>query len=64
MFLPHHTRVYLAAGNTDMRKQINGLAIMVADRLEMDALSGNLFVYCNRQRNPLQPDWACESQGL
>ena len=49
MFLPSHTRVYLAAGSTDMRKQINGLSIMVADHLEMDPLSGHLFVFCNRR---------------
>ena len=54
MFLPSHTRVYLAAGATDMRKQINGLSIMVADRLEMDPLSGHLFVFCNRRRNMIK----------
>ena len=54
MFLPHHTRVYLAPGSTDMRKQISGLSIMVADRLEMDPLSGHLFVFCNRRRNMIK----------
>ncbi len=54
MFLPHHTRVYLAAGSTDMRKQISGLSIMVADHLEMDPLSGHLFVFCNRRRNMIK----------
>ena len=51
MFLPFHTRIYLAAGSTDMRKSINGLSILVADKLEMDPLSGHLFVFCNRRRN-------------
>ena len=37
-----------------MRKQINGLSIMVADRLEMDPLSGHLFVFCNRRRNMIK----------
>src|SRR6056297_3031317 len=54
MFLPSHTRVYLAAGSTDMRKQINGLSILVADQLEMDPLSGHLFVFCNRRRNMIK----------
>ena len=44
------TRVYLALGATDMRKAINGLSILVADRLERDAFSGHLFVFCNRAR--------------
>jgi len=54
MFLPHHTRVYLAAGTTDMRKQISSLSIMVADHLEMDPFSGHLFVFCNRRRNMIK----------
>lgn len=51
MFLPLHTHIYLALGNTDMRKAINGLSILVADQLEQDPLSGHLFVFCNRRRN-------------
>lgn len=51
MFFPFHVRVFLAAGYTDMRKSINGLSILVARHLEMDPLSGHLFVFCNRRRN-------------
>lgn len=54
MFWPYHTRVYLAAGSTDMRKSINGLSILVANHLEMDPLSGHLFVFCNRRRNMIK----------
>ena len=54
MFLPNHTRVYLAAGSTDMRKQISSLSILVADHLEMDPFSGHLFVFCNRRRNMIK----------
>ena len=43
-------RVYLATGVTDMRKSINGLSILVADYLELDAFSGHLFAFCNRKR--------------
>jgi transposase len=31
-----NTRVFLAAGGTDMRKAINGLSIMVEGVLELD----------------------------
>jgi transposase len=51
MFLPTHTRIYLAPGATDMRKAINGLSILVEDRLELDAFSGHLFAFCNRRRD-------------
>ena len=41
--LPQHTRVYLALGNTDMRKEINGLSILVEGTLSLDPFSGHLF---------------------
>jgi transposase len=48
------TRVYLAAGATDMRKGFDGLYGMVRDRLRIDPLSGHLFVFCNGRRNRLK----------
>ncbi|RZB29715.1 MAG: transposase [Desulfobacteraceae bacterium Eth-SRB1] len=47
-------RVYLALGNTDMRKAINGLSILVQESMELDPFSGHLFVFCNRRRNILK----------
>ena len=44
-------KVYLAAGVTDLRKSINGLSMLVADYLELDAFSGHLFAFCNRKRD-------------
>lgn len=46
-----NTRVHLVLGATDMRKAINGLSLLVADHLSMDAFSGHLFVFCNRGRS-------------
>ena len=47
-------RVYLAIGNTDMRKAINGLSILVESRFSLDPFSGHLFVFTNRRRNILK----------
>jgi transposase len=47
-------KVYLAMGNTDMRKAINGLSILVESNMELDPFSGHLFVFCNRRRNILK----------
>jgi len=44
------TRVYLAVGATDMRKGFDGLYGLVRQRMEIDPLSGHLFVFCNRPR--------------
>jgi transposase len=48
------TQVYLVAGATDMRKQIDGLAALVVDVLEADPFSSHLFVFCNRGRDKLK----------
>jgi transposase len=48
------TRIYLAAGVTDMRKGFEGLYGLVRDRLLCDPLSGHLFLFCNAQRNRLK----------
>jgi transposase len=54
MLMPLSTRVYLVLGNTDMRKAINGLSILVESHLQLDPFSGHLFVFCNRRRNILK----------
>jgi transposase len=48
------TRIYLAAGSTDMRKGFEGLYGLVRDRLSCDPLSGHIFVFSNAQRNRLK----------
>ncbi len=51
MMLPHQTKVYIAVGNTDMRKSINGLCQLVADNFDTNIFSGHLFAFCNRRRD-------------
>ena len=48
------TRIYLAAGATDMRKGFEGLYGMARDRLQCDPLSGHVFLFANAQRNRLK----------
>jgi transposase len=48
------TRVYLAAGSTDMRKSFEGLFGLVRDRLACDPLSGHIFLFTNAHRNRLK----------
>ncbi|MFA9559921.1 IS66 family insertion sequence element accessory protein TnpB [Evansella sp. AB-rgal1] len=47
-------RVYLARGNTDLRKSIDGLAVLVQEGFELDPFSPCLFVFCNRKRDKLK----------
>jgi hypothetical protein len=48
------TRIYLAAGATDMRKGFEGLYGLVRDRLQSEPLSGHIFVFSNAPRNRLK----------
>lgn len=48
------TKVYLAAGSTDLRRSIDGLALLVAAQWELDPLSGHWFVFCNRRRTTVK----------
>ena len=45
------TRIYLASGATDMRKGFEGLYGLVRDRLQLEPLSGHVFLFCNKARN-------------
>lgn len=47
-------RVYLACGSTDLRKSIDGLAVLVKEGFQLDPFSPSLFVFCNRQRDKLK----------
>jgi transposase len=48
------TRIYVAAGSTDMRKNFNGLYGLVRDHLGCDPESGHVFVFTNARRNRLK----------
>jgi transposase len=48
------TRIYLASGTTDMRKGFEGLYGLVRDQLQLEPLSGHLFLFSNAQRNRLK----------
>jgi transposase len=47
--LPPGVKVHLAMGYTDMRKGIDGLAMLVQGVLRLDPFSGHLFVFRGRK---------------
>jgi len=49
MIVPAGLRVHLALGRTDMRKGLDGLAMLVQEVLEKDPFSGHLFVFRGRR---------------
>ena len=48
------TKVYLAAGATDLRAGFERLSVLVQAVLEQSALSGHLFVFCNATRTRIK----------
>lgn len=54
IFESSSTRVYLASGTTDLRKSIDGLAVLVKEGFNLDPFSTGLFVFCNRKRDKLK----------
>ncbi len=47
-------RVYLHRAPVDMRKQMDGLAILAKDVVRQDPMSGSMFVFINKRRNKLK----------
>ena len=60
--VPSGVRVWLAAGRTDMRRGMDGLALQVQEALRRDPHSGHLFVFRGRRGDLIKVLWH-ESQG-
>ncbi|WP_111733917.1 IS66 family insertion sequence element accessory protein TnpB [Roseovarius amoyensis] len=55
--VPAQTKVWLAAGVTDMRKGFNGLSALAEKILQEDPFSGHLFVFRGRRGDLLKIVW-------
>ncbi|AIP31241.1 putative transposase [Paraburkholderia xenovorans LB400] len=55
--LPARTRVWLAAGVTDMCSGFNGLAAKMQTVLERDPFSGHVFVFRGRRGDLIKVLW-------
>lgn len=47
-------RIYLCTSPTDMRKGFDSLAALVREHLQLDPLSGHLFLFASRSRDRLK----------
>ncbi|WP_295994954.1 IS66 family insertion sequence element accessory protein TnpB [Rugamonas sp.] len=55
--LPAGTRIWLAAGITDMRAGMNGLAVKVQTALAEDPYNGHVFVFRGRRGDMIKVLW-------
>lgn len=51
------TRVWLAAGVTDLRKGFNGLSALIQEALAEDPFSGHVFVFRGRRGDMIKLLW-------
>jgi len=61
--LPANTRVWIAAGHTDMRKGFDGLAALVQTALADNPFAGHVFVFRGRRGDICKVLWF-DGQGL
>jgi transposase len=52
--IPPSVRIYIALGATDMRLGMDGLAARVREVLQLEPLSGHVFVFRNRRGDRLK----------
>ena len=55
--LPPGSRIWLAAGVTDMRRGMDGLASLVQTALQEDPFAGHLFVFRGRRGDLVKVLW-------
>mgnify|MGYP001506502719 CR=1 FL=1 len=61
--VPANTRVWLAAGVTDMRKGFDGLAALVQQRLRQDPFGGAVYAFRGKRGDLVKLLW-WDGQGL
>ena len=54
---PTNTRIWIAAGVTDMRRGFTGLSAVVQTTLEAELLSGHVFVFRGRRGDLIKVLW-------
>jgi transposase len=56
-FDPSKARIYLRPGHTDLRKAVNGLSGIIEGQMAGEPFSGNVYLFCNRERKLLKAVW-------
>lgn len=46
--------IYMAQGYTDLRKGVDGYALIIQENFQLSPFEDALFIFCNRHRNKLK----------
>lgn len=57
MFLSFNAPIWFYPKPVDFRKQMDGLVMLVADHLQLNPTSGQLFLFRNRHANKIKMLW-------
>jgi len=57
MLFGFNDKIWFYRKPVDFRKQIDGLVVVVADQLQQDPTSGQLFIFRNRSGNKVKLLW-------
>ena len=52
--LTQHTKIYCAKEPLDMRRQIDGMALIVQEKLTLDPFSQHLFLFRNKAKDKVK----------
>ncbi len=47
-------RVFIACGYTDLRRGIDGLAVLVKQQFDLDPFTNTLFLFCGRRKDRIK----------
>ncbi len=50
-------KIYIRPGYTDLRKAVNGLTGIVEQQMSGEVFSGNIYLFCNRERRLIKALW-------
>ena len=47
-------KIFIRPGQTDLRKAVNGLSVIVQETMNQYPFSGNVYLFCNREKKLLE----------
>ena len=50
-------RIFIKPGFTDLRKAVNGLTGIIEQQMTGEPLSGNVYLFCNKEQKLLKAIW-------
>jgi transposase len=50
-------KIFIRPGWTDMRKAVNGLTILVKEKMDQDPFSGSVYLFCGGKGKLLKAVW-------